>query len=140
MHIPVRVWKGGKYTDLRLYNTTQNQEFIIADSKVDKIEFDPDKWLIAKADVVNSVVQVSLIGDIQIIPESITRSLRVLLPEYPGKGILRIIDLKGRLVKVCELVASDSHIDVSDLKRGVYLATVVTAEKQKTEKVLLSPN
>jgi len=140
MHVPVRVWKDGKYTDLRLYNTRQNQEFVISETKVDRIEFDPEKWLIAKADVVDAIPKVSEIGDIQIIPEYITRSLRVLLPEYMGKGTLRIFDLNGRFVKECALVGSDSHIDVSNLKRGIYLATVVTAEKQKTEKVLLSPN
>jgi len=140
MHIPVRVWKNGKYTDLRLYNTIQNQEFTIAESAVDKIEFDPDKWLIAKADVVNPVLHVSLLTDIQIIPEAKYGSIRVLLPEYLGKGNLRIVDLSGRLVKACELTGSDSHINVSNLKSGIYLVNVVTNEKQKTEKVLLSPH
>jgi aminopeptidase N len=139
MHLPVRVWKEGKYTDLRLYNTTQNQEFVIADSKVDKIEFDPEKWLIAKADVVNPVPHVSLLSDIQIIPEAKNGDLRVLLPEYLGKGRLRIIDLSGKLVKSYELTGSDSQINVSNLKSGIYLVNVVTNKKQKTEKVLLSP-
>jgi len=140
MHVPIRVWKDGKYTDLRLYNTSQNQEFTIAESAVDKIEFDPDKWLIAKADVVNPVLYVSRLADIQIIPEDKYGSLRVLLPEYLGKGNLRIVDLSGRLVKACELTGSDSHINVSSLKSGIYLVNVVTNEKQKTEKVLLSPH
>jgi aminopeptidase N len=138
MHIPVRVWKDGKSTDLRLYNTKQNQEFVISGTKADKIEFDPDKWLIAKADVVNSVLQVSRIEEIQIISEPKQRSLRVLLPEHLGKGTLCIVDLNGRLVKTCALTESDSHIDVSNLKGGIYLANVVTNEKQKTEKILLS--
>ena len=139
MHIPVRVWKNGKYTDLRLHNTIQNQEFTIAESTVDKIEFDPDKWLIAKADVVNPVLYVSLLTDIQIIPEDKYGSLRVLVPEYLGKGNLRIVDLSGRLVKACELTGSDSQVNVSNLKSGIYLVNVVTNEKQKTEKILLSP-
>jgi len=104
MHVPVRVWKDGKYTDLRLYNTRQNQEFVISETKVDRIEFDPEKWLIAKADVVDAIPKVSEIGDIQIIPEYITRSLRVLLPEYMGKGTLRIFDLNGRFVKECGFI------------------------------------
>jgi aminopeptidase N len=140
MHIPVRVWKDGKYTDMRLYNTSQNQEFVISETKVDRIEFDPDKWLIAKADVINPVLHVSLISDIKIVPEDKCRSLRVLLPEYWGKGTLRMIDLSGRLVKSVELTGSDSHINVSNLKSGIYVVNVVTSEKQKTEKVLLSPS
>ena len=140
MHIPIRIWKDGEYTDLRLYNTKQNQEFIISETKVDKIEFDPDKWLIAKADVVSSMLYVSLIEEIQIILESKQRSLRILIPEYLGKGILRIVDLNGRLVKTCALTESDSHIDIITLKDGIYLANVVTNEKHKTLKILFSPH
>jgi len=139
MHIPIRVWKDGKYTDLRLHNTTQDQIFTIAESVVDKIEFDPDKWLIAKADVVNPVLHVSLLAEIQIIAENKYGSIRILLPEYLEKGNLRIVDLSGRLVKACELTESDSHINVSNLKSGIYLVNVVTNEKQKSEKILLSP-
>lgn len=140
MHIPVRVWKNGKYTDLRLYNTIQNQEFTIDESVVDKIEFDPDKWLIAKADIVDQVPNISEIRDIQIIPENELKWIRVLLPEYSGKGKLRIVDLSGRVVKNCELFGSDSKIVTSDLKSGIYLVEVQSGKLKKTEKVLLSPS
>jgi aminopeptidase N len=140
MHIPVRVWKDGKYTDLRLYNTNQNQEFVIADGMVDKIEFDPDKWLIAKADIVDAVLQVSEIRDIRIIPENESKSIRVLLPEYSGEGKLRIVDLSGRIVKNCELSGNDSKIAISDLRNGIYLVEVQSGKLMKTEKVLLSPS
>ena len=139
MHIPVRVWKDGKYTDLRLYNTTQNQEFTIAESAVDKIEFDPDKWLLAKSDIVNPVLHISLLADIQIIAENKYGSLRILLPDYSEKGKLRIVDLTGRVVKNYDLSESDSRIAINGLKSGIYLVEVVTSERQKTEKVLLSP-
>ncbi|HEX7585976.1 MAG TPA: M1 family aminopeptidase, partial [Prolixibacteraceae bacterium] len=33
MHVPVRVWKDGKSKDLRLYNTLQDQEFVISEEK-----------------------------------------------------------------------------------------------------------
>jgi len=140
MHIPVRVWKDGKYTDLRLYNTNQNQEFVISETKVDRIEFDPDKWLIAKADIVDAVGQVSEIRDIQIIPENESKSIRVLLPEYSGEGKLRIVDLSGRIVKNFELSGNDSKITISDLRSGIYLVEVQSGKLKKTEKVLLSPS
>ena len=140
MHIPVRIWKDGKYTDLRLYNTSQNQEFVISDTKVDRIEFDPDKWLIAKADIVDAVLHVSEIKHIQIIPENKSKRIRVLLPENSGEGKLRIVDLSGRIVKSCELFESDSQIIVSNLKSGIYLVEVQSGKLKKTEKVLLSPS
>ena len=139
MHIPVRVWKDGKYTDLRLYNTSQNQEFVISDTKVDRIEFDPDKWLIAKADIVDAVLSVSEIADIQIIPENESKNIRIIIPENSGKGEFRIVDLSGRIVKSCELFGTDSKIVTSDLRSGFYLVEVKSGKLRKTEKVLLSP-
>lgn len=140
MHIPVRVWKDGKYTDLRLYNTSQNQEFVISETKVDRIEFDPDKWLIAKADIVDAVLHIAEIEDIHIIPENESKSIRVLLPGYSGVGKLQIVDLMGRIVKNCELFGSDSKIVTSDLRGGIYLVEVQSGKLKKTEKVLLSPS
>ncbi|BBE17741.1 lysyl aminopeptidase [Aquipluma nitroreducens] len=139
MHIPVRIWKDGTYSDLRLYNTSQNQEFVISDTKVDRIEFDPDKWLIAKSDLVDAVLHVSEIADIQIIPENESKSIRILLPENSGKGKIRIVDLSGRIVKNCELFGTDTKIATSDLRSGFYLVEVKSGKLGKTEKVLLSP-
>ena len=140
MHIPVRVWKDGKYKDLRVYNTVQNQEFVISDGRIDKIEFDPDKWLIAKADIVDEVQSLSEIRDIQIISENGSQSIRILLPEYAGKGKLRIIDMNGSVLKNQEIFESDSHVDISNLKSGIYLVEVQSGKLKKTEKVLLSPS
>lgn len=139
MHLPIRVWKDGKYTDLRLYNTNQNQEFVISDTKVDRIEFDPDKWLIAKADIVDAVADVSVNRNIQIIYESESKSIRVLLPDYSKKGKFRIVDLTGRVVKNFDLSESDSRIGISDLKGGIYLVEVQVGTLKKSEKILLSP-
>jgi len=140
MHIPVRVWKEGKYSDLRLYNTSPDQEFVISEGPIDKIEFDPEKWLIAKADIVDAVLHVSEISEIQIIPESESKSIRVLLPEYLGKGTLRIVDLNGRVVKNYEFSGSDSKITINQLKGGIYVVEVRAGNLKKTEKVLLSPS
>ena len=139
MHIPIRVWKDGKYTDLRLYNTSQNQEFVISETKVDRVEFDPDKWLIAKADIVSTVADISVNRNIQIIYESESKSIRVLLPDYSKKGKLRIVDLTGRVVKNFDLSESDSRIGISDLKGGIYLVEVQDGRLKKSEKILLSP-
>ena len=139
MHIPVRIWKDGTYSDLRLYNTSQNQEYVISATKVDRIEFDPDKWLIAKSDIVDAVMNVSEIADIQVIPENESKSIRILLPENSGKGKIRIMDLSGRIVKNCELFGNDSKIATSDLRSGPYLVEVKSGKLRKTEKVLLSP-
>lgn len=139
MHIPVRVWRNGRYTDLRLYNTIHNQEFVISDSPINKIEFDPDKWLIAKADIVDAVSDMKEVRDIQIISEYGSKSIRVLLPDFTGKGKLRIFDLNGTTLINYEIYGNDSRVDVSNLKSAVYLVEVQSGKLRKTEKVLLSP-
>ncbi|MBV5334216.1 MAG: T9SS type A sorting domain-containing protein, partial [Sulfuricurvum sp.] len=109
------------------------------ETKVDRIEFDPDKWLIAKADIVNAVEDVSENRNIQIISERESKSVRVLLPDNYGEGKLRIVDLTGRVVKNFDLSESDSRIAISDLKGGIYLVEVQVGTLKKSEKILLSP-
>lgn len=138
MHIPVRVWKDGKYTDLRLHNTQQNQEFAISDQPFDRIEFDPDKWLIAKSDQILPVLHVSKISTISILPAYPEHRIRILLPDFSGKEQLRIVDLSGRTVLNRRLQSEDSSVDVAALKRGVYLVEVQTKDQNKMEKIVIN--
>ena len=138
MHIPVRVWKDGKYKDLRLYNTRQNQEFYISDQPFDLIEFDPDKWLIAKADIVSPVLDITKTKEIQIIPENDLKRIRVLLPDYSGKEKIRIFDLTGRTIRSGLLQSNDSSVDTKNLKTGIYLVEVQTKNQRKTEKIRIN--
>ena len=138
MHIPIRVWQSNNYIDLRLFNTQQNQEFIIAEAMVDSIRFDPEKWLCAKVDIVLPVLEVSKSEQIQIIPEYSTRRIRILLPEFSGKETFRIVDLNGRTVLTGLLQGNDSHIEISTLKKGVYLIEVQTKSRKKARKIIVS--
>lgn len=140
MHVPVRVWQGGKYRDLRLYNTAPNQEFDIGEGNIDKVEFDPEKWLIAKADIADGTIHISEATQIHIISEDESNSIRVLIPGHPGKGILRVVDLNGQIVKSAELNASDTKTDVSQLQRRIYLVEAISGNQRVTEKIFLGPN
>jgi hypothetical protein len=137
MHVPVRVWQNGKYTDLKLYNTKQDQWFVIANSRVDKVEFDPDKWLIAKADVVNESPDVSRIGKLQIIPLSSLKVIQVLVPNFSGSETFRLIDVSGRVVQSGLLPSENSQIDTTLLPQGIYLVEVQTKAGRTTEKVFI---
>ncbi len=140
MHVPIRVWKGGKYTDLRLYNTMQNQEFVISEQPFDKLEFDPDQWLIAKNDQILPVVDISKSNEIQIIPEYTTEKVRVILPEFSGNGTFRMVDQNGRIILQELLLSQDSRIDISSLKNGVYLVEVGIKDQKRIEKIIISQN
>jgi len=138
MHIPVRVWENGKYTDLRLYHTLQNQEFEIAVSKIDSVQFDPEQWLIAKADKVVPINNTSTPKQIQIIPEYSLKSIRVILPHFSGEDTYRIVDLNGKTILNGAIKELDSRIEIYKLRSGIYLFEVDTKNKKQTEKISIN--
>jgi aminopeptidase N len=137
MHVPVRIWKNGKSTDLRLYNTEQNQEFEISATGIDSVQFDPEKWLCAKADKVVSVKEPTKKGQIQIIPEYSQKRIHVILPELAGDETFRIVDLKGSLICNGRISSTDSKIEINALKPGVYLLKIETKNEKRIEKILV---
>lgn len=140
MHVPIRVWKNGVYKDLRLYNTVQNQEFTIADSRADKIEFDPDKWLIAKADIVNGTNDIVEIENIRIIPESQSNSVEIFLPDNSTDGSFRLIDLSGKILRQDKLSQTITKITLGELSAGIYVIEVISGTKKETTKIFVSKN
>ncbi len=138
MHVPIRAWTGGKSKDLRLYNTMQDQEFTISTHAIDSIQFDPEKWLLAKSDIITPVLHVSKSIQIQIFYEPSKKQLRVILPNPSGNETLRIIDLKGRIVKVYGLSGIDTYVDISYLKTGIYLTEIHSNRTKKVEKIMIS--
>ena len=138
MHVPVRVWENGKYTDLRLYHTMQNQEFVISASKIDSVQFDPLQWLIAKADKVMPISEFSALRQIQIIPEYKLRNIRVILPQFSGGETFRIVDLNGKIFLNGLITAQDSRIEINQLRSGIYLFEVNTRNQKRTEKFFIN--
>jgi len=136
--VPIRIWQGTKHTDLRLKLTRQNEEFAISDQPFDKLEFDPDQWLIAKADRVLPAQSLSLINEIQIIPDYASKKIRVMFPEFTGKETLRIVDLNGKIVTTFSLQTNDTQIDIQSLPRGFYLAEVQSGNHNKTVKIVVN--
>lgn len=140
MHIPLRIWKDGKYKDIRVYNTSQNQEFTIADSKADKIEFDPDKWLIAKADIVNGTNDIVESKNIRIIPEYQSNSVDIFLPDNSTDGSFRLIDLTGKVLMQEKLSETNTKIALGELSAGIYLIEAISGTKKEITKIFLPEN
>ncbi|MFA5329228.1 MAG: M1 family aminopeptidase [Prolixibacteraceae bacterium] len=138
MHLPLRVWKSDQSKDLRLYNTVQGQEFVISEEPIDSVQFDPDKWLIAKADKVSSLVPVKKREQIQIFPEYALNQIRVVVPDFSGNATLRIFDTEGRLVLKTDLLQSDSRINISLLQNGLYLVEVNSKQFKQAAKIIIS--
>jgi len=140
MHVPIRVWKNGEYNDLRLYNTSQDQEFTVADSRADKIEFDPDKWLISKVDMVNEVDNITPNENIQIIPEYQTRSVLIRLPNNSSVGSFRLVDFAGKVLREDKLIEANTKVTLGELPAGMYLVEAVSGTKKETGKFFLPDN
>jgi len=135
MHVPVRVWENGTYKDLRIHLTKQNQEFVLPVNKADRIEFDPNKWLCARGDIITSALPDIQNG--QIVIRSDNRKVHVMLPESNKNASLEIIDLSGKLLLENLLNEPETSTDVSELVSGVYLVIVKTRDQQKTEKIFI---
>jgi hypothetical protein len=139
MHLPVRVWKGGQYKDLRLYNTTQDQEFIISDERIDSVQFDPEKWLIAKADRILKLHEITKPEKLVIITDFPAKKIKVLLTDFNGTETFQIYDVSGRTVLNGRLTGSDSWIDISTLSNYLYLVEIRVGNQKRMGKLLLSP-
>jgi aminopeptidase N len=139
MHVPVRVWKNGSSNDLRLFCQQQNQEFVISETRIDSIQFDPDKWLIAKAGIISDLNDSRKVEPIKIIPEYAARMVRVILPDFSGIETIRFFDLNGRMVLNGRLSGVDSRVDVSSLRSSFYIVEIQAVNQRKTGKFLLSP-
>lgn len=138
MHLPVRVWKNGNFKDLRLYNTTQNQEFVISDEQVDSVQFDPEKWLIAKADKVLKLQEITRPEKLLIINDFPAKKIRVLLTDFTGIETFQIYDVSGRAVLNGKLTGRDSWIDISTLSNYLYLVEIRAGNQKRMGKLLLS--
>lgn len=138
MHVPVRVWENGQYKDLRLYNTQQNQEFVISDEAVDSVQFDPDLRLCAKADQILGVKSLAQPDQIQIIPEGVGNQLRIILPGIYATGNLAIFNVEGKAILKSNLSALDSKVSLNNLKAGMYFVKVNSALQKKTKKIVVT--
>lgn len=137
MNVPVRIWKSGNYKDIRLHSTSNNQEFVISDSPVDSVQFDPDKWLCATSDKVMKLQEFSKPEEILIINDQINSRIKVVLNEFDGTEMFRIFDLSGRVIFSSKLMGKESWIDTFGLKKSVYIFEVLGGKSRKTGKIVL---
>ncbi|MFY9153124.1 MAG: M1 family aminopeptidase, partial [Prolixibacteraceae bacterium] len=138
MHVPVRIWSNGISKDLRLFNTVQDQEFVISELPIDSIQFDPEKWLIAKADRITAADREMIVHEIRIIPDLAQHQIRILLAEMKGNEAVQLIDLNGKTVMTQKLRNTDSILDAGNLPTGLYLVKVQSGHTQKIGKMVVN--
>ncbi|HMY83332.1 MAG: T9SS type A sorting domain-containing protein [Saprospiraceae bacterium] len=125
MPVPIRLQGEGKEMTVRLDNTSSGQVFTIEPGfKVEKVEFDPDLWLLAKSSVAPGAVladrEVPEYG-IQCFPNPAHNDLVINVNSLKFKGLSwRIIDVSGKLILKGELNAPYQRINIAGLTAGAY--------------------
>lgn len=122
MHVPLRVWKDGQSTDVRLHQITNPQTFSL-ELAPDSIEFDPEHWLISKnAEVIITGVNDLKNSEIKIYPNPANEYLNIQLPDNEKISSVRVMDNFGR-----ELILKKGQtrkIDISSLSKGAYIIRI----------------
>jgi len=127
MPLPVRLIGETSDTIVVVENQIQNQSFFInTNFIVEAVEFDPQRWVLAKSVI---GIDPNLIDDegpsIMAIPNPVTSEVRFFSnAEMNGVRFFEIFDSTGRLCKRVTPrggVIDGFRIDISDLEPGVYL-------------------
>ncbi|MFZ4544682.1 MAG: M1 family aminopeptidase, partial [Saprospiraceae bacterium] len=134
MELPIRViGKAGEQIDFRLKNDFSGQSYVLnVPFSVQKIEFDPDLWLISKENQV-TVASKDLhdYNGYVISPNpALDGFFRIETQEQFAS--YRIIDLNGRLIQQ----GSGSQIDLSKNADGIYLLQILTEGGVFTRKLV----
>jgi len=140
MPVPLRLSGEGKELILKLENTFSGQIFqVIPDFKVEKVEFDPELWLLAKstvqnADIISGSEDVKN-DDIKIYPNPVQNILVIENPEEIYSSLL-ISDANGKVVRSEKLSGVKSNIDFSKLPAGQYFIRLQGVKENKTVEVI----
>ncbi len=134
MHVPLRAWKDGQSTDLRLHQITNPQTFVITE-KPDSIQFDPDLWLLSKNSIVTSLNEIQT-QTFKVFPNPAKEELNFLLNNNERIQSIKIVDLNGKVVFTSK--EQINKIDISSLSAGAYLFNLETGSNNYQGKFVIA--
>ncbi len=99
----------------------------------------PDYWLLDIRDSTVGTPELLKEADIKIYPNPANTILNVSLPGNfnPEKTKLDLMDITGRTILTLKPKSNDSHLDISNLNRGIYLLKISNNQSAFTEKVMI---
>ena len=141
MHVPIRVFGGGSYRDFRLKHEYSGQSFLLDPGfPVERVEFDPDRWICTANPVITGVEELRVAGEIELFPNPAGDELFVKIPAGVS-GSLQIIDIHGRTVWETEVVDNGHpagaplvtgdviRVNTSAFKNGMYIMKIGDVKK-----------
>jgi hypothetical protein len=111
------LWMNGSIDDVRVYNRVLN------DCEIDSI---------CNLNMVSSTLQISNKTEIRVVPNPNNGSFSIELPfVYPAQSLLRIIDLRGRLILEKEVIngSKQENIEAVSLPKGLYFIQIIAQSK-----------
>ena len=141
MHVPIYVSGEGQDTLLSLDNTFDGQAFTVTlPFRANEVEFDPDRWLISKNNVVNSVVTstTNTASDLSyhIFPNPISNSSDLYFEGIPESiNHISILDING---KVIHEQFSQSTILIEGYSLGMYFVKLESESEAVVQKITVS--
>lgn len=135
MPVPVRLkGAGGEVLNIVLENTTNGQEFLVPVSfTITAVEFDPDKNLISKNNIV-SLASSTFLPDqvLSVYPNPATEVLHIQKPSNVGVLNTRIFNTIGQQV----LENNTLTFSVENLENGVYYVEIETSQGIYHKKII----
>lgn len=127
MAVPVRVYSKNRAdsTDLRLINTTNDQEFLVnVDFPVAELKIDPDYWLVSKTSQIVGNARIVTNEEITIHPNPALNQLFITLPASETMVSVKIFSLSGKLQ--LHEIGTRQLVNVAHLPEGTYILQVTT--------------
>ncbi len=138
LKVPVKFSGEGNDTVLVFDNVENSQEFIWQlDFKVDKVEFDPDLWIITKSALIRYLKTIDD-SKITVSPNPVKDKLLVSTKRKDSFNKLSIYNILGKRVKEYNdtIYPQNFTLNVEELKQGVYFLMLNNKSKKLIKKFI----
>ena len=135
--VPIRLKGPALDTIVRLDNTVNGQQYTIAvDTYIDQVEFDPNKWLLASANITTNVGINGSQQDnnITISPNPTKDIISITAQEEISQ--IEVLDVSGKLILSVYNTNNESvKINLSNFVTGIYFLRISTPQQTYIRKV-----
>lgn len=140
MPVPLKLSGEGKSVTVRPEHNSSGQIFqFIPDFKVEKVEFDPELWIAAKAkiikkDIISGTDNV-LSDGIKVYPNPVSDFLYITTHDVNFR-FYSITDSQGKMVETGNIPENDNRIDFRHLPAGHYFLKLAEGNKEVTKEIV----
>jgi hypothetical protein len=127
--VPIKIFGPfGQDTTIVLNNTVNGEQFTVYPGFwVDSIQFDPEKWILAKLSGITIGIENEISFSAAIYPNPVNDFLQIQLQSPTGEITINVLDLSGRMVQAHRFADCTSYmLDVNQLSSGTYILELIS--------------